>query len=119
MSQTIQHPGCTCETISGTVCGKLDITINNFNEIKCPICGDYMEVCGMEYIDSFVERSIMAKNEYVDGGGISHCQSFGRDKHTEENVLSMHCPNHCVKEMKLNVKHITFGGYREFTEISR
>ena len=119
-SNNIFNPDTTSEIISGYVCGNQEIQIEDFESIKCPICGEYMKISGLDFGgESNREKDIMRYDNYVDDYGVPHCRVLGRDRHEEKTGVHMSCPNNCVKEMLLDVKQITLGGYREFTEFRR
>lgn len=110
----------TLEPISGTVCGNLEIQIEDFESLKCPICGACMRISGIDF-DGEVnyEPYLMRQQDYIDAYGISHYRAYGRDKREEQSGLHMKCPNNCVREMILDIKQIAYGRYREFTEHQR
>ena len=116
----LNNPGITREVISGTTCGNLEIPIKNINEIKCPICGEFMELCGVDMCcgDGETYKMVMHEQSYCDDYGTPHCRIFGRDKREEQRKIFMRCTNGCVEEMKFNIKDVTLGYYREFNECS-
>lgn len=121
MNQSIHNPDASILSISGTVCGNKEIEIKDFNKVKCPICGACMSVSGadMSHGDIEYDKYIMTERHYSDDAGTPHHRYFGRDRRQEQIDIYMSCPNRCVKEMKLGVKQITYGGYREFSEMTR
>lgn len=119
-NNNITNPGATLDVISGCVCGNQEIQVDDFESLKCPICGQCMQISGIDYDgETNYERRVMHQQDYVDDYGLSHCRVFGRDKREEQSGLHMRCPNNCVREMILDIKHITLGPYREFTERRR
>ena len=119
-NNNIRRPGATLDVISGYVCGNQEIQVDDFEALKCPICGECMEISGTDY-DGAVnyEKRLMHQQDYIDGYGIAHYQAFGRDQREEQMGLHMRCPNNCVREMILDVKHITLSPYKEFKEWRR
>ena len=117
MSQNFLNPDTSLECVGGTVCGRNLVIIEDFNQIKCPICGECMHISGME-LNGDVDREhyIMSEKRFRDDYGVPHCQVFGRDKREEQQIIHMGCPNECVKDLALNVIRVTYGPYREFTE---
>ena len=118
MSHDFLNPGITPEYVGGTVCGRNLVIIEDFNQIKCPICGECMHISGME-LNGDVDRElyIMTERRFRDDMGVGHSQVFGRDKREENQVIHLGCLNECVKDLALNIKRINFGPYREFTEM--
>ena len=118
MRHDIFNPGTTLEQVSGTVCGHNLVVIEDFNQIKCPICGECMYISGMDLSgDVDREHYIMTDDRFRDDYGVSHRRVSGRDKREEQQVIHMGCPNECVKDLALNVIRIAYGPYREFTEM--
>lgn len=117
----IFNPDTTLEPVGGVVCGRNLTLIEDFNKIQCPICGEYMNISGFDCDPGNVEHEpyVMKRCDYVDAYGISHFRVYGRDKREEQTGVHMSCPNECVREMIIDVKQITFGPYREFTEHRR
>lgn len=121
MKQNFLNPDTTLEPVGGTVCGRNLVIIEDFNQIKCPICGESMHISGMECDFGGVEyeQYAMRSCDYVDAYGLTHYRVFGRDKREEQQIIHMSCPNECVRDLALNIKQIHFGPYREFIEHRR
>lgn len=117
-SNKLSDPGATLETISGTVCGNFETEID-LTKVKCPICGEYLIPSGMEYGEDEKENLIMTEDRYRDDFGTPHCRMFGRTKYADNQKIHMSCPNNCVERLTLNIKNVTLGTYREFTEYQR
>lgn len=117
MSQ-LTSPGATLETISGTVCGNFETEID-LTKVKCPICGEYLIPSGMELGDHEREDMIMTEKHYRDDFGIPHQKMWGRTRYENNQKIHMSCPNRCVERLTLNIKNVTIGPYREFTEFQR
>lgn len=114
----LSNPGITLENISGTVCGNFETEID-FAKVKCPICGEYLIPSGMESGEHEIEDMIMTEQHYRDDFGIPHQRIYGRTKYANHQKLHMSCPNNCVEKLTLNIKNVTLGAYREFTEYRR
>lgn len=111
----LKNPGATLETMSGTVCGNFETEID-LTKVKCPICGEYLIPSGIETGFDEKEDIIMTKDSYRDDFGTPHCRMFGRTRYAYNQKIHMSCMNNCVERLTLNVKNVTLGGYREFTE---
>ena len=114
----LKNAGATSETISGTVCGNFETEID-LTKIKCPICGEYLIPSGMEVFDDERENLIMTEDRYRDDFGTPHCRVFGRTRYARNQKIHMGCMNNCVEILTLNIKKVTLGSYREFTEYRR
>lgn len=118
MAGTINSPGATCDFIYGTVCGNLEQDIN-LASIKCPICGAILNPSGMELGEDTHENMMMTEDHYRDDFGTPHMRVWGRTRYENNQKIHMSCPNRCVEQLTLNIKNVTIGPYREFTEHRR
>lgn len=105
----------TRELFSATVVGSEQYVIKDFSEIKCPICGVPMEICGLEQSNMVHEDGSVKlhDNVYVDDAGIPHCQTFGRPYSSSTSKITMRCPAGCVESMVVPVTGISIQGYQE------
>lgn len=106
--------------ISARTIGLKQIVIDDFNEIRCPICGDKMEISGISTDgESNNTKYIASSSSHIDSNNIRHTYFYGRDEYTQTSKIYMRCPSLCVEQMTINVEDIAIGEYRELNELQQ
>lgn len=96
-------------TIKGTVVGLKRIEIKNVADIKCPICGEPMQITQVssEY-DTNAHEVITGINSFVDGASTRHRIVYGREVTETEHPIYLSCANKCA-EVKIKLTNVSVG----------
>ena len=105
--------------ISAIVIGDNRIVVEDFNEIRCPICVEKMEISGIDASsrESDNYKHIVTSHSHLDDNNTRHTYFYGNDVTQETSKVYMRCPSRCIEQMTMNVEEITIGDYRELNEL--
>lgn len=96
-------------TIKGTVCGLKRIEIKDVADIKCPICGEPMQITQVSSeCDCNTHEVVTGINSYVDDAFTGHRIVYGRQVAETEHPIYLSCANKCA-EVKIKLTNVSIG----------
>lgn len=102
-------------TISATTVGLQQYVVDDFESLKCPVCGENLIKSQLDLSDSNIEKfeHVQHTHTYTDDIGQVFTHKYGRIKHTEKFIVHMKCPNGCVTDMTIPCENISFSPYKQ------
>lgn len=89
--------------------------VDDFESLKCPVCGKNLIKSQLDLSDSNIERfeHVQHTHTYTDGIGQVFINRYGRTEHSEKFIVHMKCPNDCVTDMTIPCENISFSPYKQ------